>query len=252
MILRNLRILFIDDEADYVGPIADYLTRTYQHVTTSVPTVERAQREIAQQPFDIIFLDYRLPGASGIDFLKWASEQKLETPIIMVTGHGREELAVEAMKMGAYDYLNKTDINLDHLPIAINNAYERFVLRKAREELDDEKLVRDRNMLAIKIFQDTVRSFINRINNDLATILLRVKMFENDRTIKKSPEAREKDTDRLLKEIAFSGKAIEASVSALVQLNQSVTKLHDVEKKAVDLQKELEKTLREMQKKGKG
>ncbi len=251
MILRNLKILFVDDEPDYVVPIADFLEQKYQHKTTTVPGIEKAQRKLAKEQFDIIFLDYKLVGGTGLDFLRWAAETELETPIIMVTGHGREDVAVEAMKLGAYDYLNKTDIKLDLIPIVINKALDRLVLRKAKEELDDERLTREKNALAIKIFQETVREFINRINNDLANIILRVKMYEKQKTVKKSVEAQERDVAHMIGEIEFSAKAIEATVSALVTLNATVTNLIEVQKKAVDLQKELNRTLKEMEKKKK-
>jgi len=247
MILRKLKILFIDDQPDYVQPIAAYLEQTYQHTTTCIPTAERAQRDLAKNSYDLIFLDYRLPGVSGIDFLRWANETKLETPIIMVTGQGGEGVAVEAMKLGAYDYLNKMDVKMDHLPVAINNAFERFVLRKAKEELDEERLTREKNALAIRIFQDTVRSFINRINNDLANILVRVKVYGRHTSEKGSADDSNKEVATMLGEIEYSAKAIEATVSALVSLNQTVTNLVEVQKKAVDLRQELEKTLGRME-----
>ena len=245
MVTRNLNILLIDDEPDFAQPIADYLAHQYQHTVKHVQSVELAQKEVGKKTYDVIFLDYRLPGASGIEFLKWAKANNCDTPVVVVTGKGAEEVAVQAMKLGAYDYLNKGSIQLDYLPVVINNAYERYVLRKANRELEQEKLNRDRQELAIKVFQETVKAFVHRINNDLANILLRIKLFEKQRAKQKS--APDQNLKHLLGELEFSAKAIEATVSALVGLNQTVTKLHDVEKKAVDLKAELERTLKELQ-----
>jgi len=247
MILRNLKILFIDDEPDYVIPISDYLAQTYQHVTTTVPSAEGARRKLEKEHFDIIFVDYKLGTGTGLDFLKWAIDRKLDTPVVMVTGHGREDVAVEAMKLGAYDYLNKTDIRLDLLPIVINNTLDRFVLRKAKEELDGERLTKERNELAISVFQETVKEFVSRISLDLENILLRVKMYGKQRSVKRSPENVERDMNHLIGEVEYSAKAIEAAVSALMSLNASVTNLVDVQKQAVDLQEELSKTLKQME-----
>lgn len=247
MILRNLKILWIDDQLDYVVPISGYLEQKYQHKTTSVSSNERAQRKLEKESFDIIFVDYKLTGGTGIDFLKWATETKLETPVIMVTGHGREEVAVEAMKLGAYDYLSKMDITLDLLPVVINNTVDRFVLRKAKDELDAERMTKEKNALAIRIFQETVKEFIDRINNDLANILLKVKPHERAKGSKALADAAEQKVAKVLGEIEFSAKAIEATVSALVTLNATVTNLIDVQKKAVDLQQELDKTLKRLE-----
>lgn len=245
MFVRKLNILFIDDEPDFAEPLAAYLSHRYQHTTKHIASVELAQKEVVKNSYDIIFVDYKMQGATGLDFLKWAADNNFEAPIIVVTGRGAEEVAVEAMKLGAYDYLSKANVQLDYLPVVINNAYERFVLRKANRELERDKLDHDRQDLAIKIFQETVRAFVHRINNDLANILLRIKLFE--KTKAKQKAAPDQDLRHLLGELEFSAKAIEATVSALVGLNQTVTKLHDVEKKAVDLKQELERALQALQ-----
>ena len=244
MFLRKLKLLFIDDEPDFVEPVAAFLEQRYQHTTKLVPSVDAAQREVTREAYDIIFLDYIMPGASGIEFLRWAADRQMDTPIIVVSGKGTEDVAVEAMKLGAFDYINKTHIDLEYLPIVINNAYERFVLRRANREMEREKLDRDKEDLAVKIFQDTVRSFVQRINNDLAHILLRLGLYRKQTAKAKGPQDR--DLKHLLDDVEFSSKAMEASVAALVQLNQTVTRLHDVEKKAVDLKAELDRALKEL------
>lgn len=241
MFLRQLRLLFVDDEPDFVEPLAAYLAQRYQHTTRTATSVEAAQRELAREPADIIFLDYIMTGASGIEFLRWATERSLETPIIVMSGRGTEDVAVEAMKLGAFDYINKTHIDLDYLPIVINNAYERFVLRKANREMEREKLAHEREELAVKIFQDTVRAFVQRIDNDLAHILLRLGMYQKGSA--RAKVAQDRDLKQLLDDVEYSGRSMEAAIGALVQLNQTVTKLHDIEKRSVDLAAELERAI---------
>lgn len=60
-------------------------------------------------------------------------EQKNETPVLMLTAAGTENIAVEAMKLGAYDYIKKDQLDLEHLPINLNGIYERYLFRKERE-----------------------------------------------------------------------------------------------------------------------
>jgi FixJ family two-component response regulator len=247
MFLRNLRLLFVDDEPDFVDPLAAYLSQRYQHTTKLVTSVEAAQRELAREPADIIFLDYILPGASGIEFLRWAAEQSLDTPVIVMSGKGTEDVAVEAMKLGAFDYINKTHVDLDYLPIVINNAYERFVLRRANRDMERDQLARDKEELAVKVFQDTVRSFVQRINNDLAHILLRVGMYRKGSA--RTKIAQDRDLKQLLDDVEFSGRAMEEAVSVLVQLNQTVTRLHGSDKQSVDLAAELERAVKTLDEK---
>ncbi len=242
MFLRNLRLLFIDDEPDFIEPLSAFLSQRYQHTTRIATSVEAAKREISREPADIIFLDYILPGASGIEFLRWAQAQSMDTPVIVMSGKGTEDVVVEAMKLGAFDYINKTHVDLDYLPIVINNAYERFVLRRANREMEAEKLLHEKEEMAVKVFQDTIRAFVQRINDDLAHIVLRVGMYRKGSA--RTKLAQDRDLNQLLDDIEYSGRAMEAAVSALVQLNQTVTKLHDVDKRSVDLRAELERTVK--------
>lgn len=244
MYLRNLRLLFIDDEPDFIEPLSAYLAQRYQHQVRVSTSVEAAQRELSRSPADVIFLDYLLSGASGIEFLRWAADRSLETPIILMTAQGSEDVAVEAMKLGAFDYINKGHIDLDYLPIVINNAVERLVLRRANRELEQERLVHEKEDLAVKIFQDTVRSVVQRIGNDVAHILLRLGMYRKSSAWAKV--AKDRDLKQLLEDVEYSCRSAERAVNILVQLNLSVTKQHDVNKHPVDLRAELERAVLEL------
>ncbi len=76
---------------------------------------------------DCILLDYELPDLNGIEFLSELEERfgKLVWPVVMLTGFGTEEIAVEAMKRGAHDYIVKGNISSDNLHRAIRNALEK-------------------------------------------------------------------------------------------------------------------------------
>ena len=84
------------------------------------------------QRFDVIILDYKLPERSGLSILQWMADHKIDTPVIILTGAGSENVAVEAMKLGAYDYIPKEHFDKDHLVHIVNAAHERYVLRKER------------------------------------------------------------------------------------------------------------------------
>lgn len=94
-------------------------------------TVEKGLEISCQEKFDCILLDYHLPDADGIDFIKsWARKgQQPDIAIIMVTGQGDERTAVEAMKLGALDYITKNLIVEGFFVQSILNAIERAHLK---------------------------------------------------------------------------------------------------------------------------
>jgi DNA-binding response OmpR family regulator len=71
--------------------------------------------KLEKENFDLIILDYRLPDMTGIDFVRQLNKKKNRTPIILVTSKGNESVAVEAMKLGVRDYLNKEEIGTERL-----------------------------------------------------------------------------------------------------------------------------------------
>src|SRR5437660_12560418 len=89
--------------------------------------------------FDLLLLDVNLPGISGLEFLNQlqteSESNQTEAPlVIIITAHGSERLAVQAVKSGAYDYLSKP-FELDDLRLVVKNAFETIKLRRENESL---------------------------------------------------------------------------------------------------------------------
>ncbi len=83
--------------------------------------------------YDLLLLDYRLPGMNALELLKDIRQAKgLDIPVILTTGHGDEEVALQALKLGAYDYVVKSEGYLYRLPAALENAI--YQTRLAKEE----------------------------------------------------------------------------------------------------------------------
>ena len=98
-------VLIVDDEAIVRESIGDWLKDTYQVATAE--TGEEALELIEKQDFDILIVDVRLPGKSGIQVLREVKEVKPYIESIVITAYPSVDLAVEAMKLGAVDYLIK-------------------------------------------------------------------------------------------------------------------------------------------------
>ncbi|NMC76619.1 MAG: response regulator, partial [Candidatus Methanofastidiosa archaeon] len=118
------RILIVDDTADNVKLIKAMLKSLDSEIDVAVDG-EEALNKITENDYDIVLLDIMLPKISGIDVLKRVRERDLETPIIVMTAYGSEELAVETLRQGGDDYLINKPIRTEDLLDAINKALEK-------------------------------------------------------------------------------------------------------------------------------
>jgi PAS domain S-box-containing protein len=95
-------------------------------------TSDEAFEKLEKNKFDVILLDYMLGNTTGLDFLKELSNKGINSPVILLTGLGNEDVAVEALKLGAYDYFTKEQLGSKKIAQSIINITER---RKAEEEI---------------------------------------------------------------------------------------------------------------------
>jgi len=99
-------ILIVDDEPIVREALRDWLVDADYDVTTAV-TGEEALEIVAQQDFDLVILDVRLPGKTGIRVLEEMKDEKPDTKAIVITAYASPELRTEAMRLGAIHYLSK-------------------------------------------------------------------------------------------------------------------------------------------------
>ena len=117
------RVLLVDDETIFTKNMAKLLKfRGYE--VTAVNSGDAAIRELEQSHFDVIVLDLKMPGMDGITTLKEIKKLGLFTETLILTGHGSIDSALEAMKLGAYDYLTKP-CEIDELVTKIEAAWEK-------------------------------------------------------------------------------------------------------------------------------
>lgn len=102
----NPQALIVDDEPD----ILELLSMTLSNMSIdcmTAQTVVEAKRLLAQQPFDLCFTDMRLPDGSGLDLVKYIQNSHPQLPVAVVTAYGNMDLAVMALKSGAFDFVSK-------------------------------------------------------------------------------------------------------------------------------------------------
>jgi DNA-binding NarL/FixJ family response regulator len=124
---QRVRLLFVEDSpffVDAVRIVLNEITSLEMEFTVS-HTLEDALRSIRTSQFDVVLLDLGLPDSSGLDTLHSIRPKLASTPIIVFTGNNDEQTAVEALKLGAQDYLLKQELNGRFLARAIHYAIER-------------------------------------------------------------------------------------------------------------------------------
>jgi two-component system response regulator AtoC len=121
-------ILIIDDEENMLHMLKTLLSKEGYEVVTATNGTEGLER-IETDSFDTILCDIRMPEMDGLSFLKAAKEKNPDSTIIMMSAYGTIDLAVEAMKHGAYDYVSKP-FKPDEIILTLKKAEERERLRK--------------------------------------------------------------------------------------------------------------------------
>jgi DNA-binding NtrC family response regulator len=120
--MDDYRILFVDDDKDILMMVEQYLQMQGYDITT-VNSGLKALDLIREQDVHIIFTDYKMPEFNGLELLAAVKQYNAAIEVIIVTGYGSMESAVQAMKFGCYDYLQKP-FKLDHLKLIIDRIIE--------------------------------------------------------------------------------------------------------------------------------
>ena len=163
------KILVIDDERSIRNTLKDILEFEKHQVTLA----ENGKQglEVAQNGvFDLIFSDIKMPEMDGIELLGHLHEINIEAPIVMISGHGNIETAVECIKKGAFDFLVKP-IDLNRLLITVRNALERNNLVTETKTLK-KKVAKHHQMIGTSAAIEKVRMMIERVAPTDARVLI--------------------------------------------------------------------------------
>ncbi len=126
-------VLIVDDEAGVRSALGGVL-RDEGYAVEAVDSGEACLDQVARAPFDVIILDIWLPGMDGLATLARLRERRVDAPVVMISGHGNIESAVRAIKMGAFDFVEKP-LSLDKTVLVVGNA-----VRQRRLEAENRAL----------------------------------------------------------------------------------------------------------------
>lgn len=130
---KTVRVVLVDDDDDFRRIMSAELARR-GYAVSSVGSGAAALAQAAEA--DVIVLDLRLPDMDGIDVLKKLRSTDATAGVLMLTGHGTIDTAIQAVRLGAYDYLEKP-CPLDRMDMAIQKAYEHLRLVERQSVLED-------------------------------------------------------------------------------------------------------------------
>lgn len=123
-------ILLVDDEDRFRQNLQKML-RAHGLTVTAVGSGEEALAALTQQPYDVMLLDMRMPGLSGLETLAAIRQDYPETEVIVLTGHASVDTAAEIIRLGGFEFLLKP-CPLEEIIAKIESAYERKLARQEK------------------------------------------------------------------------------------------------------------------------
>ncbi|HUI42411.1 MAG TPA: sigma 54-interacting transcriptional regulator, partial [Terriglobia bacterium] len=133
------RLLVIDDE-ESLCQLLEIAFRRAGHEVETVSTAGAARQKIETRIYDVIVCDIRMPEASGIELLEYARSTRSQAAFVLITAVPTVSTAVDALNLGAYRYVVKTDRLVDELKLVIDRAVEDLALREENARLRSELL----------------------------------------------------------------------------------------------------------------
>lgn len=246
---NNVHILVVDDDPDYLEFLRTAFEDQYGYHVTTAASGDEALRILEDEHtfFDLMFLDYLMPRLTGLDVMRRMKELGNETPVVMLTGAGNEEIAVEAMKQGAYDYLRKENIDLRRLGLIVEATRERRLFRIGKE-LDEERLREMAlNAKATEEVRETINELTPAVISALAGIAVELELHMQG-VLASLPDGKEKEKlQQILVEVCGHVRVLESGIDGLMSLYRLLYAHHEMTPEIELIRKKLEEKIRQTQ-----
>ena len=171
---RSLSLLVVDDDASIRRVFTELIAAKEEVEVQEAKSAEAALEALRQRPFDVAFVDIRMPGGlGGMDLLERLKRDHLGVEVVMVTAHGSIESAVQAMKMGAADYLPKP-FKLDQVSLILRRVRRVRNLQSENEHLKEElrERYRAQNLIGLTAAMEKCHDLIDRIRRVDCNVLI--------------------------------------------------------------------------------
>jgi DNA-binding NtrC family response regulator len=170
--MQKYKILFVDDDRQILSIVEQFLGRCGFDVTTESSGLAAIQKVRATH-YAVVFTDLIMPEINGMDLLKQIKEISPETEVIVVSGYGTIESAIEAMKLGSYDFLQKP-INFDRFRILIDRIIEKQKLEEENQRIRSRLKERYKYDEVVGMYpkMQEIYTIIDRISSSSPTVLI--------------------------------------------------------------------------------
>ncbi len=204
----------VEDDETFLNMLASVLQSSGNFTVTAFQSGEDFVGTLPGAQYDLAILDHKMGGISGLNVLQQMHEEKIQIPVIMLTGAGDETIAVEAMKLGAYDYVRKENFDRHHFPILAAGVYERYLFRLEKESRfkQDEK-----SLVSLEALSQSISAMTLLINTTLTTI-----SSATEEAMELNREASDSKRKELLEQ---SLREIQQEYSTIVTTTKSIVEL---------------------------
>ena len=165
------KILIIDDQKAIRNTLKEILEYE-KHAVYVAEDGKLGFQMTMENNYDLIFCDIKMPNLDGIEFLKKVIEEKIISPVIMISGHGDIETAVQTLKIGAYDYIEKP-LDLNRVLTSVKNAFDNRLLKKENLSLKKKiKAISNTEIIGESDQIKSIKELILKVADSDARILI--------------------------------------------------------------------------------
>ena len=155
-------ILLIDDEAD-IRDVLSIMIESFSYMVVTAENCQIAKLKLKTEKVDMCLTDMNLPDGSGVDIIQFISDHQLNIPIAVFTAYGNIELAVNCLKMGAFDFISKPVLSKDLEKIIAQGIK---ILPETKQEIDNNETI----LLGESQVMENIRSLIKKISRSQAPV----------------------------------------------------------------------------------